>query len=77
MVKKRTRSLRTRVLPLIESRDPARAESMKLIAAYLAEDIEEVKESWKIIIQQGAKMIYPGHGVPFSVDVIKNILKIK
>ncbi|MFZ0452109.1 MAG: MBL fold metallo-hydrolase [Ignavibacteriaceae bacterium] len=42
-----------------------------------AEDIEEVRESWKIIIQKGAKMIYPGHGDPFTVDVIKNILKIK
>jgi len=39
-----------------------------------AEDIEKVKESWKSIIQQGAKMIYPAHGDPFPVDVIKNIL---
>ena len=42
-----------------------------------AENIEEVKESWNMIIQQGAKMIYPGHGDPFPVDVIKNILKHK
>jgi glyoxylase-like metal-dependent hydrolase (beta-lactamase superfamily II) len=39
-----------------------------------AEDIEKVKESWKSIIQQGAKTIYPAHGDPFPVDVIKNIL---
>jgi len=36
-----------------------------------AEDIVKVKESWKSIIQQGVKMIYPAHGNPFSVDVIK------
>lgn len=41
-----------------------------------AEDIEKVKESWKMIIKQGAKTIYPAHGNPFSADIIKNILKI-
>jgi hypothetical protein len=39
-----------------------------------AEDVEKVKESLKLIIQQGAETIYPAHGDPFSVDVIKNIL---
>jgi hydroxyacylglutathione hydrolase len=39
-----------------------------------AHNIGELKESWKPLIQQGAKMIYPGHGNPFPVDVIKNIL---
>ena len=39
-----------------------------------AEDIEKVKESWKPIIQQGAKTIYPAHGNPFSVDIIKKAL---
>jgi len=39
-----------------------------------AEDIEKVKESWKSIIQQGAKTIYPAHGNPFSVDIIKKAL---
>ena len=39
-----------------------------------AEDIDEVRESWKSLIQRGARMIYPGHGDPFPVDVIKNIL---
>jgi len=41
-----------------------------------AEDIEQVKESWKSLIQRGARMIYPAHGNPFHVDVIKNILKM-
>jgi hydroxyacylglutathione hydrolase len=35
-----------------------------------AEDIEMVKKSWKMIIDKGAKMIYPGHGNPFPVDRI-------
>ena len=39
-----------------------------------AEDINEVRESWKSLIQRGAKMIYPAHGDPFPVDVINNIL---
>jgi len=39
-----------------------------------AEDIEKVKESWKSLIQQGAKTIYPAHGNPFSVDIIKKAL---
>lgn len=39
-----------------------------------AENIDEVKESWKSLIQQGARMIYPAHGEPFPVDVIKEIL---
>jgi hydroxyacylglutathione hydrolase len=39
-----------------------------------AEDIEKLKKSWKSIIEQGARMIYPGHGNPFSVDVIKRAL---
>jgi hydroxyacylglutathione hydrolase len=39
-----------------------------------AEDIEKVRESWKRILEWGVKMIYPGHGDPFPVDVIKNKL---
>jgi glyoxylase-like metal-dependent hydrolase (beta-lactamase superfamily II) len=39
-----------------------------------ADDIEMVKKSWELLIQQGAKMIYPAHGDPFPVDVIKNVL---
>jgi len=39
-----------------------------------AEDIEKVKESWKSIIQQGANTIYPAHGNPFSVEIIKKAL---
>lgn len=35
-----------------------------------AQDIEKLKQSWKILIDQGAKKIYPGHGNPFPVEKI-------
>jgi len=37
-----------------------------------AEDLDKLWESWKFLIDQGADMIYPGHGDPFPV---KRILK--
>lgn len=39
-----------------------------------AESIEKIKESWKIIIDQGAKTIYPGHGKAFPLERIKKLL---
>ena len=39
-----------------------------------AEDIAEIKKSWDILITQGAKMIYPGHGNPFPVEKILKYL---
>ena len=40
-----------------------------------AEDIEQLKKSWEVIIGMGAKTIYPGHGNPFPIDVIQRILE--
>jgi len=39
-----------------------------------AEDLKQIKESWKTIIELGAKTIYPGHGKPFHVDEIKKYI---
>jgi hypothetical protein len=39
-----------------------------------AEELSEIKKSWELIISQGAKMIYPGHGNPFPVEMIKRYL---
>jgi hydroxyacylglutathione hydrolase len=39
-----------------------------------AQDIEKVKESWKLLIDKGARIIFPGHGNPFPVDIIKKKL---
>jgi len=30
-----------------------------------AQDIEGIKNCWKVLIDSGVKMIFPGHGKPF------------
>jgi len=39
-----------------------------------AQDIEKVKESWRVLVAAGARTIYPGHGNSFSIDAIKKVL---
>jgi len=39
-----------------------------------AENLNLVKESWRKLIDAGAKMVFPGHGKPFSVEIIKKYL---
>jgi glyoxylase-like metal-dependent hydrolase (beta-lactamase superfamily II) len=39
-----------------------------------AKDIEAIKKSWKVVIDQGAKTIYPGHGKPFPLEKILKYL---
>lgn len=33
-----------------------------------AEDIQAVKESWKLLLEQGVEKVFPAHGKPFSVS---------
>jgi hydroxyacylglutathione hydrolase len=40
----------------------------------VAEDMPRVKESWKLLLEEGAERIYPGHGKPFSAEVIRRAL---
>jgi glyoxylase-like metal-dependent hydrolase (beta-lactamase superfamily II) len=40
----------------------------------LAEDMQKVRESWKLLLDQGVKMIYPSHGEPFPADVIRKAI---
>jgi len=40
----------------------------------LAEDFAQLKESWRNLLNQGAKTIYPAHRKPFSSDIIRNVL---
>jgi hydroxyacylglutathione hydrolase len=40
----------------------------------LAEDMQKVRESWKLLMEAGAETIYPAHGKPFSVNIIRNAL---
>jgi glyoxylase-like metal-dependent hydrolase (beta-lactamase superfamily II) len=39
-----------------------------------ADDLQKVKDSWKLILDYGAKMIYPAHGNPFPAEVMRNVL---
>jgi len=40
-----------------------------------AQDINSIKDCWISLIDKGVKMIYPGHGKPFPIEVIKEKLK--
>lgn len=40
-----------------------------------AEDLQKVKDSWRILLDKGAKMVYPAHGNPFSAEIIREILR--
>jgi glyoxylase-like metal-dependent hydrolase (beta-lactamase superfamily II) len=39
-----------------------------------AEDINKLLESWKLLIGKGARVVFPGHGNPFPVEVIRKKL---
>jgi hydroxyacylglutathione hydrolase len=39
-----------------------------------ADDLDRVRQSWRSILDRGAKTIYPAHGKPFSADVLRNRL---
>jgi len=39
-----------------------------------AEDVGAVKESWRILLREGAKWIYPAHGKSFKAEVIEKKL---
>lgn len=40
----------------------------------LAEDMEQVKKSWRLLLERGVKTVYPGHGKPFCADIIRDAL---
>jgi glyoxylase-like metal-dependent hydrolase (beta-lactamase superfamily II) len=39
-----------------------------------ADDFQKLKKSCQVLIDKGAKRIYPAHGKPFSIDVIKKAI---
>ena len=41
----------------------------------LAEDWSKLKESWELILEHGAKTIYPAHGEPFPAGIIRKVLR--
>jgi glyoxylase-like metal-dependent hydrolase (beta-lactamase superfamily II) len=40
----------------------------------LGDDLETMKQSWQLLLDEGAKHIYPSHGEPFDAVVFKNYL---
>lgn len=40
-----------------------------------AEDTKALVESWKTLLKEGAKTVYPAHGKPFPADVIRVALR--
>ncbi len=40
-----------------------------------ADDMREVKNSWKLLLDRGVKKIYPAHGNPFSAEIIKKLYR--
>jgi glyoxylase-like metal-dependent hydrolase (beta-lactamase superfamily II) len=39
-----------------------------------AEDLPKLRDSWRLLLDEGAKTIYPAHGNSFSVDKIRKVL---
>ena len=39
-----------------------------------AEDVAALKESWRLILDSGARQIYPGHGKPFTAEELQRAL---
>ena len=35
------------------------------------DDVQTLKESWKLVLEQGAKKIHPGHGGSFSAEIVR------
>ncbi|RLB06361.1 MAG: hypothetical protein DRG50_05685 [Deltaproteobacteria bacterium] len=44
---------------------------------FFAEDIDMVRESWRLLLQRGAKTFYPAHGKPFATDRLGRFLQSK
>jgi glyoxylase-like metal-dependent hydrolase (beta-lactamase superfamily II) len=36
-----------------------------------AEDMQKARESWKLLLDQGAKTVYPAHWKPFSAEIMR------
>jgi hydroxyacylglutathione hydrolase len=39
-----------------------------------AQDVNAIKENWKILIDKGVTKVFPGHGKSFSIEIIKKQL---
>jgi glyoxylase-like metal-dependent hydrolase (beta-lactamase superfamily II) len=41
----------------------------------LGDDLQRMKQSWQLLLDEGARMIFPSHGKPFESGVLRNYLK--
>ena len=41
----------------------------------LGDDLETMKQSWQVLLDEGARRIYPSHGKPFDAAVFEKYLK--
>lgn len=39
-----------------------------------AEDMQQVEDSWRLLLEEGAETVYPAHGKAFSAEVIRRAL---
>ncbi len=42
-----------------------------------AEDMDKVKDSWRRLLDDGAKTVYPAHGKPFAANLIRKSLVLE
>ncbi len=38
------------------------------------DDLEQIRESWKLLLDSGAQKVYPAHGKPFSANIIRKTI---
>jgi hydroxyacylglutathione hydrolase len=41
------------------------------------EDIRQVRASWRLLLNEGMKKVFPAHGKPFPADVIRKALSLR
>ncbi len=39
-----------------------------------ADDLEEVRKSWRFLLERGVNTVYPAHGRPFEVDRLRRLM---
>lgn len=39
-----------------------------------AEDLSRVRETWRLLLDKGIQMVYPGHGKPFPAEIMRKAL---
>ena len=40
-----------------------------------ADDLRQVRQSWELLLNQGAKTVHPAHGKPFAAEIMQRALE--